>query len=142
MEMLQTNSYLLVTLSRSIDSSHFGKSIHMVGSVFHTTYYDFESLVPRVGKKYMILRLTFDTDLDRIEFRRLDSSESVIEITLNMTVFFEIYSNLGYPQLDNLLKYLVKENGRLEPKDRELLQLENILSDTLFVFEELNWFGL
>ena len=142
MEMLQTNSYLLVTLSRSIDSSHFGKSIHMVGSVFHTTYYDFESLVPSVGKKYLILRLTFDTDLDRIEFRRLNSSESVIEITLNMTVFFEIYSNLGYPQLDNLLKYLVKENGRLEPKDRELLQLENILSDTLFVFEELNWFGL
>ncbi len=143
MEMLRNPSYLLVTLSRSLDSSHFGKRIHMIGSAFYTTDYDFDSIEPRTGKNYIIIRLKSVYD-ENISSQWLDSKKNVIEVRLSLALFFEIYNGLGYPQFDNALKYLLGEikEYKLKAQYRELMQIENVLSDALFVFEDITWFTL
>ena len=58
--MKNNKSYLLTTLCRSLDDKHYGKNIHLLGSVFHTKEYDFTSLNPVEGQIYLIIKLKFN----------------------------------------------------------------------------------
>ena len=138
--MKNNKSYLLTTLCRSLDDKHYGKNIHLLGSVFHTKEYDFTSLNPVEGQIYLIIKLSLDKDKD-ITYSQHPLSRFAYEANINLLVFLELYANYGFMHLDHFIKgfFVNKENKKYL---QELKDLESVLNQSLFVFEDVNWFTL
>lgn len=136
--------YLLVSMSRSLDTSHLSKRVHLLGSAFYTTKYDFSYLSPIRDQSYLIIRLSLNPTPGGVKMLIVphQMSTSAYEVTLTLTDFMDAYGSYEFLQLDKFINKFILDQEDTSAEFKELKKLTNILNNALFVFEDMNWFTL
>lgn len=122
--------FLFATVARSFDQYHLkNKLIHLVSSVFHTqTDCTNEIFKSRSKDRHIIIRVT--SDFPDTEFKFFKHNENTIEFTVSVILFSNYHGNLDF---NNFLIDIIGSHFTTEKN------IDNILNDVLFVFEDLSW---
>lgn len=139
--------YLLATFNRSFDEYHVSnKRIHLVSSVFQTDYFDISTYFKNIGKnpnistKIIIRVVSLNSNLEKtgpalniIEHKEYKTIEVQVTFTHLISMVKNDYSTKTF---DSVILELVGDTS-LTMKNKET---NHILNNTLFVFENSDWF--
>ena len=140
---------LLANFTRSYDQTQSQEGyIHLLGSIFYTTelkYSELEDYYPKLN----IIRLYLETDLEggiensRINVQRL--SNTIMECRMGIIYFLHLkaYGSskpVSAERLDHSTFFEYIFGNQLSSKKNT--QIENLSTNTLFVFEDLDWFTI